>query len=117
MVRQFSISTPFLFFVLLFLSCSEPRQNKHNGIWSYKKALEHFQNQNDSSKWDTSFISTDLKEINPQSGDFMKYGVFPTPSYDLIGKGSFKGLGNHQGILKIQDKDISFIFYKKKHTK
>lgn len=85
--------------------------------WTKQRALKHFQNLQDSTLWDTSIVINDLKGVNPQSKDFMTYGVFPIPNYDLIGVGSFKGLGFYQGHTMIQHKHLLFnSFYIKRNT-
>src|SRR5690606_21440013 len=68
----------------------------------------------DSTYWDTEILFFDLEGINDQKGGPFTYGAFPTPKYDLIGKGTFTGLemyaytGSEDHVKKIKDKTILF---------
>lgn len=48
----------------------------------------------DSSFWDTEMLKSDLSSKNNRSTGPFTFGAFPVPRYDLIGKGTFAGLGN-----------------------
>lgn len=63
-------------------------------FWSDKRSDTFNLNRQDSTKWDLKMLSNDLKAINPSSDFPFNTSPFPTPDYDLMGKGSFKGLGN-----------------------
>ncbi len=101
--------------ISLLTGCSEKGRFRTDAdFWTEKKAERHVKNRENPSKWDTKMLSDDLSYINePQRMTFVS-GVFPTPDYNLIGKGSFKGLGNfaYPGgkdiELKIQDKTVLF---------
>jgi len=91
-----------LFIVLVIYSvltsCSEPISNrsseKNPDFWDTEKAEEHLLNRETASKWDKELLANDLSYINEPQRMSFRSGVFPVPNYDLIGKGSFKGVGN-----------------------
>jgi hypothetical protein len=91
-----------LFIILALITglagCSEDISQKSTkktpDFWTKEKAEKHLQNRENRHKWDKDLLANDLSYINePQRMSFLS-GVFPVPNYDLIGKGSFKGLGN-----------------------
>ncbi len=117
-------------YVLLFFSISiffhkcVPQQNKpeveteltstKDANWTLEKEHEHLQNRNDSTTWDNAQFLTDLEARNilPPNKPF-EVGVFPTPSFALLGEKSFGGVGtfgiNGDGDEKhIQDKIILY---------
>lgn len=48
----------------------------------------------DSSFWDKGLFKKDLTSTKGKSSRPFKFGAFPVPRYDLIGKGTFAGLGS-----------------------
>ncbi len=91
-----------LFIVLVLITClvgcsediSQKSTKREADFWTKEKAEKHLQNRENLHKWDNDLLANDLSYINePQRMSFLS-GVFPVPSYDLIGKGSFKGVGN-----------------------
>lgn len=80
-------------------SCSTDEGDKSKFIdkefWTNEKSIQHFLNRQDSSKWDYDILNEDLKRINSYSSPLnpLLSGIFPTPKYDLLGQGSFNGLG------------------------
>lgn len=78
-----------------------------NFIWNKEKKELQNSYRKDSSKWDIKMLETDKKYMDHFS-DPIRDGVFPTPYYDLVGINSFKGLGNHSGYGKIQNKTIFY---------
>lgn len=85
------------YFIVIFLitifGCSEKNTSNQNE-WSDSKRLEHLHNVNDTTTWDIEMFDSD-KNIGDlgDSGPF-EISAFPVPKYDLLGKGSFKGLGS-----------------------
>ncbi|BDS11077.1 hypothetical protein [Aureispira anguillae] len=104
---------------LLLISCSDEQPKKQistTGFWSKEKKEAHLANREDSTKWDLTLLKQDQQYTALGLGANLPItnGVFPVPNYDLMGKGSFKGLGNH-GCLggegyekKIGDKTILY---------
>lgn len=74
--------------------------------WNHEKRENHLNNRSDSTSWDKEMLADDARDID--DGDYgpFELGVFPQPEYDLIGKDSFKGLGNKFGQFQIKDKSI-----------
>lgn len=68
-----------------------------NNQWNHQKRENHLDNRRDSTSWDKEMLEDDRQSI--MDGDFgpFELGVFPQPKYDLIGKDSFKGMGNKSG--------------------
>ena len=85
-----------------------------NNFWTTQKSEEYLLNRQDSTKWDLEMLSNDLENIIPNSSLPFMQSAFPTPNYDLIGKGSFTGLGvfaypgGEDLELKISEKTILF---------
>lgn len=97
-----------LFILILIISttsCSKKKTGNEN-LWSETKRLEYLQNLNDSTTWDYEMFESDrsITEI----GDYgpFEIGTFPVPKYDLIGKGSFKGLGNFGETFILKNKTL-----------
>ena len=92
-------------FIILITSCSEKKTSNQDN-WSESKRLEHLQNINDSTTWDYEMFESDKNDVD--LGDFgpFQIGTFPVPKYDLIGKGSFKGLGNFSDKLPLKNKTL-----------
>lgn len=111
-----------LFIILVMISgltgCSENVSKKSSkktpDFWTGEKAEKHLQNRENSSKWDNKLFANDLAYVNESQRMAFLSGVFPVPNYDLIGKGSFKGVGNwgYPGgkdiELHIKDKTVLF---------
>ncbi|MFT4780310.1 MAG: hypothetical protein ACI80P_001427 [Flavobacteriales bacterium] len=82
-------------------------------FWTAEKSMRHLQNRNDSAAWDQEMLLTDLEQT-VLLDLYLRFeiGVFPTPNCDLIGEGSFKGVGmfnltQGQTILIAHQKDNS----------
>jgi hypothetical protein len=75
--------------IILLFSC----HSNTNRFWTEEKAQAYLLNRQDSTKWDMEILERDLKDYTV-SGSPFTLGVFPVPDYDLVGKGSFTGLGN-----------------------
>ena len=112
----------FLFFLIV-ASCK--KSNTENNIishtednpnfWTDEKAEEHYQNRNDSLKWDKEMFLNDLEYVNEESNNPIVSGVFPEPAYNLMGENSFKGVGSFGKTIEFDNKNILYrSFYVKK---
>lgn len=117
-------TTPLIFIgvLTLILSCSEKnnentkKDKTQNEIWNDSIAQNHFNNRNDSLTWDMEMFNSELSEKFEPSIVPINYGVFPNPDYDLLGEGSFKGLGVAGTHKKIGDKTVQYTsFFVKKN--
>lgn len=70
------------------------KNNSNDPFWTIEKAKVHLQDRENPAKWDMNMFENDLQNMN--SGLILPFetGVFPVPDYDLVGKNSFKGVGN-----------------------
>lgn len=104
-------SSALLILLLLFTGCIST-DNKN--VWSNEQSHQQVILREDSSTWDTQMFLSDLANLKAKSELPMISGVFPVPAYDLVGKSSFKGVGNFgypggEGAeLKINDKTILY---------
>ena len=82
--------------VIFFTACSGREENEKTGeiFWTEEKAEAHHKDRQDPDKWDITMFNNDMQYQVSDSELPVKSGVFPTPDYDLIGKASFKGVGN-----------------------
>lgn len=86
------VLAPFIFF-----SCSENKNEKQNDkhtYWSVEKEEALLADRQDATKWDMNMFENDIQDLMTDTDLPFESGVFPTPYYDLIGKDSFKGVGN-----------------------
>ena len=98
----------FLTILLVVSGCS----NKSSEVkivddqWNHQKRENHLNNRSDATSWDKEMFEDDRQSM--MDGDFgpFQLGVFPQPKYDLIGKDSFKGMGNKFGQFHVKDKSI-----------
>lgn len=99
---------PILTVLAIIYGCSKnPSESKPiDTQWDLQKREQHLNNRIDSTTWDRDMLKNDLQLIG--IGDFgpFEIGVFPVSNYDLIGKDSFKGLGNKNEEFLINDKKI-----------
>ncbi|TNE53824.1 MAG: hypothetical protein EP338_09860 [Bacteroidetes bacterium] len=89
-----------LFLPLIFtFACGEEPKSKpdfEKKFWTPEMKKQHLANLNDSSTWDMEMFQTDLQTIPFLPAEMpIKTGVYPTPNYDLVGEGSFGGVGMH----------------------
>ncbi|MBP7166489.1 MAG: hypothetical protein KBB64_02410 [Bacteroidia bacterium] len=97
--------------LLLFTGCIST-DNKNP--WSKEQSHHQVLLRENSSTWDTQMLLADLANIKGKSELPMISGVYPVPTYDLVGKGSFRGVGNfgfpggEGSELKINDKTILY---------
>jgi hypothetical protein len=84
-------SSVLLVLLLIITGCTST-DNKNS--WSKEQSNQQVLQREDSSTWDTQMFLADLANIRGESDLPMISGVFPVPAYDLVGKGSFKGVGN-----------------------
>lgn len=71
-----------------------------------KNLKQVLNNRNDSTTWDLAMFEMDKLFI--EAGDFgpMSLGAFPVPKYELLGKDSFKGIGNNGEVVTLHGKKI-----------
>ena len=110
---------------LMLLSCSSSLEregaadiNRPNesaqAYWSKEKEAAHISRRQDSTTWDKEMLATDLQYQMEKTLLPFQSGVFPNPHYDLVGEGSFKGVGNFglsggdDNELKLGDKTILY---------
>ena len=82
--------------------------NSHSNSWTFEKAVEHYQNRNDSLKWDLETLTFDLENIDINTASPIEYGVFPVPKYKLLGVNSFKGLGVSGDHVTVKNKNVVY---------
>lgn len=106
---------------LIFNSCSNfKKENNYKKtekpFWTDSIAREHYSNRNDSTTWDKEMFEFELQYDTIPSIDPIKYGVFPVPKYELVKKGSFKGLGVTGTKKELKDKILQYTgFFVKKN--
>lgn len=102
---------------LFIISCDkELTKNKVNDNFTFTESQreKYLQNREDSTTWDKNLFKFDLDDVNSEKSEPFTYGVFPVPEYNLIGKGTFIGLGNYaytgsgEYVKNIKDKSILF---------
>ena len=74
--------------------------------WNNLKREQHLNNRNDSTTWDNEMLDNDKQLIGVGELGPFELGVFPVPKYELLGIGSFKGLGNKNEDFKLGDKTV-----------
>ena len=81
-----------LILIISIISCSVKKNSNQNN-WSESKRLEYLSNVQDSTTWDIEMFENDKNDED--LGDLGPFviGTFPVPKYDLLGKGSFTGVG------------------------
>lgn len=93
---------------IIIFSCSyRPSEIKpENEQWDSLKREQYLGYRNDSSTWDKEMLENDKQFIG--IGDFgpFELGAFPVPNYDIIGEGSFKGMGTLYEEFQLNDKNI-----------
>jgi len=62
--------------------------------WNKKVEEKHLKNRQDSSTWDAELLRRDIEANKERVAKPIRYGAFPVPKYELLGKESFKGVGN-----------------------
>ncbi len=72
----------------------EKNANNFDIVFSNSLRALAVEKRQDSSSWDTEMFKADLSVTNNRSTGPFTFGVFPVPRYDIIGKGTFAGLGN-----------------------
>src|SRR5690606_39804618 len=81
--------------LLIVSSCQKKilkEKDDENTTFTILQREKYLEYREDSTYWDTEILFFDLEGINDQKGGPFTYGAFPTPKYDLIGKGTFTGL-------------------------
>lgn len=74
--------------------------------WNNQKREQHLNNRNDSTTWDNEMLDNDKQLIGVGELGPFELGVFPVPKYELLGEGSFKGLGNTNKDFKAGNKTV-----------
>ena len=84
-----------LLLIILLISCTEHSSIKEiNSSWSEQDRATYLKNRNDASTWDLEMFESDKQMIGIGDIGPFEIGVFPNPTYDLVGSGSFQGLTN-----------------------
>tara|TARA_R110002049_G_C8969606_1_gene547396 strand:+ start:71 stop:811 length:741 start_codon:yes stop_codon:yes gene_type:complete len=91
--------------VISTISCSEKKTINQNE-WSESKRLDYLHNVNDSTTWDLEMFERDKNDGDLEDLGPFVVGTFPVPKYDLLGKGSFIGLGNVGDKFKMKNKTL-----------
>lgn len=89
---------------------------KELSFWSETKKAAFLTNREDPATWDMELFKTDQEYTALGLGKNLPItnGIFPVSKYDLVGKGSFKGVGNYGALggegyeKKIGDKTILY---------
>ena len=91
----------------VFLACKNPSKLENDSsIWNQQKREQYLNNRNDSTSWDNEMLNRDKQLIGIGEFGPFEIGVFPVPKYELLGKDSFKGLGNKNEDFKVGDKTV-----------
>ena len=106
------IKISLILFTILLGSCSTKPAIKNKNIinnsnsWTSSDRTNHLKNIQDSTTWDYQLLKTDKQLVG--LGDFgpFELGAFPVPEYDILGKESFKGIGNKSGEFQVNDKTL-----------
>lgn len=83
--------------LFVFFSCSDNKYEKlndMNAFWSIEKEEALLLDRQDAAKWDMNMFENDIQYLMSDTDLPFESAVFPTPYYDLVGKESFKGVGN-----------------------
>jgi len=80
--------------VILVFSSTICFSQKDMTLWNEKLEQNHLKNRQDSSTWDSELLRRDIESNKEKEGRPFRYGAFPVPKYELLGKESFKGVGN-----------------------
>lgn len=98
----------YLTVLLAISSCAKKvaESKSFNSEWNLQKREKHLNNRKESATWDHDMLQSDGQDNLTEDFGPFELGVFPEPKYDLLGKGSFKGLGNQSGQFKIEAKDV-----------
>lgn len=71
-----------------------------------QKREQYLNYRNDSTTWNNEMFNSDKQLIGIGELGPFEIGVFPVPKYELLGEGSFKGLGNKSEDFKVGEKTI-----------
>ncbi|WP_157358315.1 hypothetical protein [Winogradskyella sp. J14-2] len=101
-----------IFFCCISIGCSNVENNSKlesdeaRTIWNQQKREQHLNNRNDKTTWDNQMLENDKQLIGIGEFGPFEIGVFPVPKYELLGKNSFKGLGNKTEDFKVGNKTV-----------
>ena len=110
----FLLKSGLLFFILSAIACGNPPATKpveataDSAFWTKEKLNNHLLSFNDSSVWDTAMLKSDMEMVDWKSEMPFTISAFPTPDYNLIGKGSFKGLGTYNNVKFVGSKSYVY---------
>lgn len=79
------------------ISCNDnevTNGKKTNPNWSKQSRETYLLNRQDFTMWDLELFNEDLAYMDTESTGPFVSGVFPVPNYNLVGKGSFTGVGS-----------------------
>ncbi|MDG4714374.1 hypothetical protein [Winogradskyella marincola] len=101
---------PILYVIIISCSnmnkTSKAESNEVNTTWNQQNREQYLSNRNDSTTWDNEMFNSDKQLIGIGELGPFEIGVFPVPKYELLGEGSFKGLGNKNEDFKVGEKTI-----------
>lgn len=105
--------------IIMNLSCSDKATVSEitSTKWALEKREQFLSNRTDPTTWDKELLKSDKEMIGIGEFGPFEIGVFPVPRYDIVGKESFKGLGNKSGDFHIKQRNIlmnSFFIEKNK---
>lgn len=107
----------FALLLLIVLSCNKPHSANNTKpqadtvFWTKEKAVAYLADRENPAAWDTTMFKDDMAFSAGKYNFPFSMGVFPTPKYDRVGKGSFKGLGNYGNTKYIQGKSIALVSF------
>lgn len=77
-----------------------------SNAWSSEKRSQFLQSRMDTAKWDIEMLAGDIPLAGMRGFGPFEIGAFPSPRYDLLGEGSFKGLGNVNNQFDVGGKPV-----------
>lgn len=103
----------YLILTFFFLSTTYCYAQSDTVKWSKGLEEKHLKNRQDSSTWDTELLRRDIESNKERAARPMRYGAFPVPKYELLGKESFKGVGNGGNFsgIDINGKKIIYSYF------
>jgi len=100
-----------LYLIICISAFGQEDMQQKDFVWDSIAKIKHLNNIQDSKAWDMEMFTTDVEDAK---NDFytplpITYGVYPVPSYSLVGKGSFSGIGSMGATLGLDNfKNIVF---------
>src|SRR5690606_39677426 len=107
-MRKIRQITGVIFFLLINHHCFGQNQTDQIDFsWNKEQKKMQNQNRNDSATWDMDMFRFELENQGGTS-EPIRYGIFPTPSYNHIKANSFSGLGNASGHKTVGEKTVFY---------